>query len=284
MLFLRTGSSTPVALVIAVSAAFLNISISAFLGTVYRFKNHVDSGQRAKGHWALVGALLFIIALNTGVAAARLIIAQDFSPKSVNSVFLIESTILFVVGIVFGLVAFWKGYRLDDKYPGYGPVYSAWQDAEHELAEAQEELQRRADGTVSQKEYHLTSQYENLESADKAMDSGVDELRTNASAWRSYYESLAQTYKSLISAYRGIARAVLGNSGRPIPLYFESELELPKNDLLDKVEEEIRRIDASAAARKALKRENQKKIIDARSAILSWRVNKYPQLLKSLLG
>jgi len=284
MLFLRTGSSVPVASLIAISAAFMNVGVSAFLGTVYRFKNHVISTERRKGAWALLGALLFILLLNTGVAIARLVIAQDFSPKSINSVFVVESTILYLVGILFGLIAFRKGYTLDDRYPGYGKIYSNWLNAQHEYDDAEESFRKSCDAIVSRAERNLAMQHEELDSYAKRIEKTHDDLRSKVSAWRHYRSSLTQTYQGLISAYRGIAKAFLANSNRSVPEYFSVPVELPDNALIRDANDEIQRIDSESGIRNERKRVNQQKIIDKRSELLNWRATKYPSLIKALWG
>ena len=51
-----------------------------------------------------------------------------------------NSLILFLVGVIFSCIAFWKGYTLDDKHPGYGSMDRRHKAAENEFKEAKDIL------------------------------------------------------------------------------------------------------------------------------------------------
>jgi hypothetical protein len=66
-----------------------------------------------------------IILLNSFIAGYRLI-ANEITPE-----FLLESTILLVIGMALGIAAFNKGYALYDPYPDYGELAKKVEDCEN---------------------------------------------------------------------------------------------------------------------------------------------------------
>jgi len=133
-IFLRQGISFGISLLIAVSVAIINIGGNVWLGGRYRDKNHIKPEIAKAGAINRVYSICLILGINGLIALYRLWYASD--TNEINAQFLLESTILFIVGIAMGVLAFNKGYALDDPYPGYG-VYARrlkeWSDKLTEL-------------------------------------------------------------------------------------------------------------------------------------------------------
>ena len=121
MLFLRENISTAIAIFIALAVAAINVLGNVWFGTRYREKNHFDVERSKKGKIYFFYALLLILFLNSFIAGYRLLEHYNDS-HGITAAFLLESTVLLIVGIALGIAAFNKGYSLDDPYPEYGDL------------------------------------------------------------------------------------------------------------------------------------------------------------------
>ncbi len=118
-IFLRNGLSGRVALVIALTIAAINIAGNVWLGARYRDKNHIKPEIARSGKLNKIYAICLILFLNVLVAGYRLWFMSE-TAEGLTGQFIFESVILFIVGIALGMLAFNKGYGLDDPYPEYG--------------------------------------------------------------------------------------------------------------------------------------------------------------------
>ena len=125
MFFLRENLEGGMAIIVALAVAVINVLANVWFGVRYREKNHVDSARARKGKVYFFYALLMIILLNSFIAGYRLI-ANEITPE-----FLLESTILLVIGMALGIAAFNKGYALYDPYPDYGELAKKVEDCEN---------------------------------------------------------------------------------------------------------------------------------------------------------
>lgn len=121
MLFLRENISTGIAIFIALAVAAINVLANVWFGGRYREKNHVDEIRSKKGRIYFFYALLMILLLNSFIAGYRLLEHYNDS-HGITAAFMLESTVLLIVGIALGIAAFNKGYDLEDPYPGYGDL------------------------------------------------------------------------------------------------------------------------------------------------------------------
>jgi len=121
MLFLRENISTAIAIFIAVAVAAINVLANVWFGIQYREKNHFDTDRAKKGRIFFFYAVLMILFLNSFIAGYRLLEHYNES-HGITAAFILESTVLLIVGIALGVAAFNKGYALDDPYPEYGDL------------------------------------------------------------------------------------------------------------------------------------------------------------------
>lgn len=134
MLFLRENISTGIAIIIAVAVAAINVLGNVWFGNRYREKNHVDEGRAKNGKVYFYYALLMIILLNSFIAGYRLFEHYN-GTTGITAAFLLESTVLLIVGIALGIAAFNKGYESDDPYPDYGDLAKKVDDHENSWKE-----------------------------------------------------------------------------------------------------------------------------------------------------
>lgn len=121
MLFLRENISTGIAIIIAIAVAAINVLANVWFGIRYREKNHIDISRAKKGQIYFIYAFLLILLLNFFIAGYRLLEHYNDS-HGITPAFMLESTVLLIVGIALGIASFNKGYALDDPYPEYGDL------------------------------------------------------------------------------------------------------------------------------------------------------------------
>ena len=118
--FLKQSFFPPVALLIALALAGLNVGGNVWLGNRYREKNHIDTGRSTAGKRNFIYAVALILGIGLVIAWARY---DSQGPQGgLSSNFLIESIVLMAIGVALGILAFTKGYGMDDPFPGFGPL------------------------------------------------------------------------------------------------------------------------------------------------------------------
>lgn len=125
---------------VAFVISLLNLAPAFFLfGPLSRRFSHVDAGQRALAGLGTAAYLFLAFVLNLGVAhyrevsgdlvgnaGAAVVERLGAAPFALQDA---ESWLLFGMGFLFSLGAFFDGRKFDDAYPGYGAV-----DRQHEKA------------------------------------------------------------------------------------------------------------------------------------------------------
>ena len=126
---------------VAAGIAIVNLAGAFFLGIAFRYKNLATSNSKILAWLAIVFFIVLTIFSNSLFAAFRSeyqLVADPTEPAQVSAAFLRAwpeavaifrldmqvkdqmSFVLLILGIILSIVAFWKGYTLDDKYPDYG--------------------------------------------------------------------------------------------------------------------------------------------------------------------
>lgn len=167
-------------LLVAVIVSLVNVGISLFLGYLARYMNRRNLLIKLLGLGALALWLAFAGAMNLAVAhfrdglelglpwaeaAAQAVPGLIARPLQLAS---LESWLLVGLGGLISVLAFRKGWHIDDPYPGYGPVERNLHDArlryEEELHSALEDLQKRRDEAI-----------EELQDANEQVRDGITE-------------------------------------------------------------------------------------------------------------
>lgn len=283
MLFLRQGASTPTALLIAVVAAVLNISISAYLGTIYRWINHHDSLKKSKGYMAVVAAFLFVVFLNSFVAFARIKIAEEGDASIVNTTFLVESLFLYLVGLTLGSYAFIKGYKLDDPYPGYGSLHRTWLAATEDFNSEASEARQTATVIPENMDRKIQSEIDSIEYANDQATEALDRTNKDLNEWSSHREVLDNAFQGVVSAYRSVAESHLINKGRKVPSYFSTPAKLENNKLLEATKLEFSEVGKKIFECANHRKQNLEKLYNARTSLMDWRAKNLNNLISAHL-
>jgi hypothetical protein len=140
----------------------------------------------------------------------------------------ISSWYLFGLGMLFGLVSFWKGYRHDDPYPQFGETYRREREAaERYNVEHHEffgELEDVRDDTINQIDDGIANipQYVAKSHQVRAARSALVEK------FRAYEHMTVQVANRLLATYRDANRR---RRTTPSPAYFSDQWTLPGSAL-----------------------------------------------------
>jgi hypothetical protein len=144
--------------VVALSVATVNMGGAVVLGLLFRYKNLQDREKRIGGWACLVAFVTLSIYCNALFAAFRAGYERvnPSDPSAASRVFRsaaqqaahvftfqmsfpdLTSFVLFGIGILLSLLAFYDGYTMDDKYPEHGKLDRKVKDARRHELELQE--------------------------------------------------------------------------------------------------------------------------------------------------
>lgn len=241
-------------IVAAAAVGAVNVGVAAVVGRmVWPMTNRREPGRRILG-WALVvawlGATLVwnLLAGHYRDAKSLLLPSPETAALGMlgSGLESIYSYGLLIAGLVFAFSAAFAGYRMDDPYPGYGPVSrrhaKRCEDYVGDVEDATGELTAIRDDAVG-------------EATDVRMELGRQlaqrqQILTHRDAFRRRYEEYAQhleaTANALLQEYRTANRAVRATEA---PARFDVSWALPRAPLPTAPGEDVPRsaIDAAEA-------------------------------------
>ena len=215
-------------LLTAMALAAINVAVAFILGKfVIRFVHHRKLGIKLFGAIATIVALILIATVGFGIAHYRdALTSEAIEParaayESLRSGALpqdIMSWGLFSLSCVFGVIALFDGYLMDDPYPGYGPIsrrtteviedYDAeLDDLRESLGELKQEALDRFDATLKDVQARLSVYEARLGEKDAAylrLQTALQDAKTSLDA--------------LLSEFR--SENELHRNGLPCPSYF----------------------------------------------------------------
>jgi hypothetical protein len=119
----------------------------------------------------------------------------------------LQSWLLFLLGLAFAGLGAWKGYHLDDPYPGYGPVARRWAAAEQTyLSNRQMRLEDAAEARDDAKT-SIESGIERLRGAAQQRDQILAQRARMIADFSVHEAHLAEAANALIAVYRDANRA-----------------------------------------------------------------------------
>lgn len=131
----------------------------------------------------------------------------------------VTSWYLFALGLAFGVIAFWKGYRLDDPYPRYGATYRREHDAYESYAEKHDEffdeLKEIRDKTIGEFSTGLANIPEYVAKSDQVRAARISLIEE----FKAYEHNLEHTGNRLLTIYREACRQ---RRSTPTPKYFST--------------------------------------------------------------
>jgi hypothetical protein len=225
--------------VVAAAVAAVNMGSAVILGNAFRRKNLHQTDQQVIGWSSLVLFVPLAIFCNALFASFRSVyqlIDDPSDPVAVGAgfreawteagrIFILDyqfgdlsSFVLFMLGIILSVFAFWKGYTSDDPYPGYSRRDKALKRAKRDEEKKQELVKQRVkDFLVSHRNrvQGLTTQTGALISS---LSGRASALKSAENALPSNVQAVQRDYALVLDAYRQANLAVRGT--KP-PAYFK---------------------------------------------------------------
>ena len=231
--FLKQSFFPPVALMIALALAGLNVGGNVWLGNRYREKNHIDTGRSAAGKRNFIYAVALILGIGLVIAWARY---DSQGPQGgLSSNFLIESIVLMAIGVALGILSFTKGYGMDDPFPGFGPLsrrVEALQDQIRDIAESHAAF---CEQTLKAATDAHTSAKSRIRSSATTLATALPEIARALQEWAHQHEQIQAAFEQQQKVFKAIMVANAPDGGS----YPQAIEELPVSTQLESRKQEI---------------------------------------------
>lgn len=223
---------------VALAVSVVNIGSAGMFGYFFRYKNHKDKSSVILGWAALAFFVLVTVYLNAVFSTFRTEYQNLVNPSdaaetgraftkalaSAVTIFSLNipfsdflSFVLFFIGFLLGVLAFYKGYTFDDAYPGYGEVDRHYREAEREFTELTEKARHELQEKLGGRRAALQS----LQGAITHVIGRISTAETNLVSIKRLHEStlasIQRDYRLVLETYRMVNKSIRTT---PIPDYF----------------------------------------------------------------
>ena len=230
IIFLREAFEPIHGLFIAIMVALLNLVGAGWFGYQFREKNHTDPRRSSAGRKNVLYATLIVVFSNATIAGFRLMAAEN-----ADNAFWLESTLLFVVGSALGYAAFQKAYRLDDPFPGYGPISRKFNELEIQMQNLREDHSEFCRNTKALAVEAHTSMDKRISSSFQQFVGKLPEIRKAIEVWNKQRNTLNQRGQALQRIFKAI---VISNADKELN-YPENIRDLPTDEILESFKTEV---------------------------------------------
>lgn len=224
--------------VVAAAVAAVNMGSAVFLGNAFRRKNLAQNDQRVLGWIAVmvfVPLAIFCNALFASFRSVYQLIEDPSDPIALSEgfrvawaeasrIFILDyefgdlsSFILFMVGILLSLFAFWKGYASDDPFPGYSRRDKALKSAKREEEKRQDLVKQRVKDFLVNHRSRVQGLSTQTGALISMLSQRLAEVADAESALPSNTQSIQRDYALVLDGYRQANLAVRGTEP---PSYF----------------------------------------------------------------
>jgi hypothetical protein len=220
-------------IVIALMVAALNISFGFILGwKVIPYKNLIVKWKSNLSVVFSVTFLLIPLVFNLFIAHYReaLIKAPDdagsYVFESINNGWFtvsdLNSWLLFGVGIIFFILASFKGYSVDDVYPGYGKFARLRDQALDLLNEEREDTLSHIDEKYEDSLDVLGECYDYIKKQNVSLSNSISSFQVQDTIFKNYYRHIESALNYIIKLYRDTNSAERETSP---PTYFATDFD-----------------------------------------------------------
>jgi hypothetical protein len=248
----------------AIGVSLGNVAISFIAGALFlRNLNHISVFRKVLGGFGFVVSLFVISFLHLTVAHYREGVARNpdqdilsIVPGVWDSPFALqdmESIVLIIIGVVISILAIWKGYTLDDKYPGFGPAYRKWKKIADEVNDEIGLFKLEAGEANDEARRHALEVLPKLKAREASLDGLRGAVDTYFACLAAYYEQATHAGRQLVVSFRDTLQVVsedpdrypindelISNSLKPLDPWDEREkLEKMFSDRIAQLGDEI---------------------------------------------
>jgi hypothetical protein len=231
-IFLKWQNSGLMSLALALGIALINVVGNVMLGIRYRDKNHIANKTAITGQRNFIYSVLLILTLNTAIALYRAYVI-DFE---IDGKFLFESLILFAIGILLGILSFREGYKMDDEYPGYGPLDRKVKEIEKQLEEIRVQYSGYANNLIEAGMSNLDRIDQRILTTSASFQAKLPEMAAEIENWNHNRSSLLSAYEELIHVFRVVYIANVPTNANKYP---KTLTPLPSNSQLEIAKKQI---------------------------------------------
>jgi hypothetical protein len=261
IIFLREAFEPVHGLFISIMVALLNLVGAAWFGYQFREKNHSDLRRSSAGRRNALHATLIVVFANATIAGFRLMAVQN-----ADMAFWLESSLLFVVGSALGYAAFQKAYRLDDPFPGFGPLSRKVAHLEAEFQLVREEHTEFCRVTKARALDAHTSLEKRITSSYQQFVNKLPEIRKAIEVWGKQRNTLNQRGQALQRVFKAI---VLSNIDKELN-YPENIRDLSVDEILESFKSEVNAFEGDRKRLDQRVDELQKQIKTSRDELEKW--------------
>ncbi len=229
---------------VALAITAMNIGFALLFGYWLRYKNLASAENKVMGWMALAAFILMTIFCNALFASFRTeyqLVADPSELREINAAFQrawpeailifkadmqfkdLWSFVLFGIGILLGILACWKGYTIDDKYPGHGAMdraykkHSAEELFQHDkIRQKVKELLHHRKAAVQAVLHEPSTQVGMLARRIADLTHARGTLKIQAAAVQRDYALVIDAYRSANNSVRAV----------PPPAYFKEPAQL----------------------------------------------------------
>ena len=230
---------------VALGITALNIGFALLFGYWFRYQNLAAIDKKVAGWAAMVAFILVTIFFNALFAAFRTeyqLVVDPSDLKELNVAFQrawpeamlifrgdpqfrdLWSFVLFGVGVLLGILAFWKGYTADDKYPGHGDMDRDYKKASTEEAQQHDRVRQKVRELLHHRRAAVQAVLHEPATQVGMLARRVAELTNARGSLQAQASAIKRDYSLVIDAYRGANNAV---RAVPAPAYFSQPTLLP---------------------------------------------------------
>lgn len=126
----------------------------------------------------------------------------------------LDSLLLVVIGAVITVISLWKGYTLDDSFPGYGHVWRRFKTAEDKLNEIEKDLKSRVGIAYENAREESENILERWKQEKKDLELLEGDIGARLQSSENYFESARQGALGIINTFRGTVHSVYNDDTR----------------------------------------------------------------------
>jgi hypothetical protein len=223
---------------VALGVAAINMGGALGLGAGFRFKNLSAIDKRVLGWLSLVAFILLSIYCNAVFAAFRAeyqVLTDPSDPMQLRHAFALATTeakkvfyldmhfadlitmVLFGLGLLLSCVAFYKGYTIDDRYPGYGRRDRALKKAQAEELARQDVLRQKIKDYLHRRRADIQAAVHEPAQLISRAASRIADLKHAQATLTTQAAAVQRDFALVLSAYRS---ANTGVRATEPPAYF----------------------------------------------------------------
>jgi hypothetical protein len=135
----------------------------------------------------------------------------------------VPSWLLVIPAILFGIVASWKGYGIDDRYPGYGSTWRRYEAYRVAYEAEKKKYTEAVDGVFLKARHDQQELLHNIRRDIEYFQDLATKSENEANDYAQFTQHIAQTCNDVVFRYRDLNRQVATS---PAPGYFSNPVHL----------------------------------------------------------